>query len=197
MWSRGPYNIGFMVYQTGDQLHELMSLIRNLGDQVLAVKMVEPPHIQIQDLIVQPFKQRTQTQNSPFAAGMRFAAYSQARICDLPACMERTHLPTGAGVRFNLTLSDPIAAVLDETSPWRGVGGEYIVTLGPSSGAEKGHDAALPTLTATVNAFTRLWLGVRPASSLAVTDDLYGPAGLLDQLDWALLLPEPKLDWDF
>ena len=40
-----------------------------------------------------------------------------------------------------------------------------------------------PTLTATVNAFTRLWLGVRPATGLAVTDDLSGPPELLQQLD--------------
>jgi hypothetical protein len=194
---RGPYNIGFMVHRTGEQFLELMALIRNLGDQVLAVKMVEPPHIQVQDLIIQPFKQRAMTQNSPYAAGMRSAAYSQSRICNLPACMEHTHLRGRDSVRFNLTLTDPIAAVLDASSPWRGVGGDYVITLGPASGAEKGHDATLPTLTASVNAFTRLWLGVRPATSLAITDDLAGPASLLEQLDWALLLPEAKLDWEF
>jgi hypothetical protein len=48
-----------------------------------------------------------------------------------------------------------------------------------------------------VNAFSRLWLGVRPASGLAVTDDLAGPSALLEQLDRVLLLPEPKPDWDF
>jgi len=71
------------------------------------------------------------------------------------------------------------------------------VTLGPSSGAERGTDASLPTLTATVNALTRLWLGVRPATGLAVTDDLSGPLDLLQALDRAICLPEPKPDWDY
>jgi len=192
----GPYEISLMLYQSGEQFLELMALLKNLGDQVRLVKMREPRDIQLQDLIVQPFKQRQMTQNSPFAAYMRASAYSQMRICDLQACLARTRLHVDS-VRFNLALSDPIAACLDGKSPWRGVGGDYVVTLGPSSGAERGTDAALPTLTASVGAFTRLWLGVRPASGLAITDDLSAPPALLDQLDRVLRLPEPKPDWDF
>jgi len=77
------------------------------------------------------------------------------------------------------------------------VGGEYIVSLGHDSGAEPGCDEALPTCTASVNAFTRLWLGVRSATSLSVTDDLSGPKELLEELDWAFRLPEPHPDWEF
>jgi len=55
----------------------------------------------------------------------------------------------------------------------------------------------LPTMTASVNAFTRLWLGVRPASSLRFTDDLDAPAGLIETLDSVLRLPAPRPDWDF
>jgi hypothetical protein len=192
----GPYELSFVIYQTGDQLLELMALIKNMGDQVRMVRMREPRDIQLQDMIVQPFKQRQLTQNTPFAMGTRASAYWQMRICDLPGCLEKTHL-RGERVRFNLTLSDPIATALPEKAPWRGVGGDYVVTLGPASGAERGADAALPTLTASVGAFTRMWLGVLPASGLAVTDDLSGPPALLAQLDAALLLPAPKPDWDF
>jgi len=39
-------------------------------------------------------------------------------------------------------------------------------------------------------------MGVRPASGLAVTDSLSGPADLLSSLDHALLLPEPHLGWE-
>ena len=46
-------------------------------------------------------------------------------------------------------------------------------------------------------AFTRLWLGVRPATGLAITDDLHGPDDLLDALDERLRLPEPVADWAF
>jgi len=60
-----------------------------------------------------------------------------------------------------------------------------------------GRDPGLSTLTASVNAFTRLWLGVRPARGLAVTDELSGPPALLEELDWLLRLPDPKPDWDY
>jgi hypothetical protein len=48
-----------------------------------------------------------------------------------------------------------------------------------------------------VGAFTRMWLGVCPATRLAVTDNLRGPQGLLDDLDRILCIPEPHPDWDF
>jgi hypothetical protein len=94
-------------------------------------------------------------------------------------------------------LTDPVEYAPGEDSQWRGVAGDYVVTLGPSSGAEQGSDDALPTLSASVNAFTRMWLGVRPATGLAVTDNLVGPPPLLEALDAVLRLPDPKPDWDF
>jgi hypothetical protein len=71
------------------------------------------------------------------------------------------------------------------------------VRLGPTSGARSGREDALPTLTASVGAFSRLWLGVRPATGLAVTDGISGPPGLLAALDSLLRLPTPQPDWDF
>ena len=193
---RGPYSIRWMVFQTGEQFLELMALLKSLGDQVRMVNMDEPPGIQLQDLLDQPFKQRQISAKSSYATGIRCEAWWQVRICDLAECLARTHL-WGDTVRFNLRLSDPITAYLDETAPWRGVGGDYVVTLGPSSGAEPGSDAALPTMTATVNAITRLWLGVRPAAGLAVTGGLSAPPELLAQLDRLLHLPTPRVDWGF
>jgi hypothetical protein len=192
----GPYTVQWAAYQDYDQLLELLALLHNLGDQVHLVRMREPQGIQLQDLIAQPFKHRSVTAKSEFAQGMRAEAYWQGRICDLEGCLARTHL-SGETLRFNLDLSDPIEALLPEDAPWRGAAGRYVVTLGPSSGAERGTDTALPTLVATVNAFTRLWLGVRPATGLAVTDDLRGPRELLQALDRVLCLPEPKPDWDY
>ncbi len=193
---QGPYEIVWMSYQTADQFLELMALLKSLGDQVRLIKMREPQGIQLQDLIEQPFKQHQVSEGSKFASGIRAIAYWQMRICDLPGCLERTHLPMGP-VRFNLRLTDPIERMLDDDAPWHGVSGEYIVTLGPTSGAERGRDDTLPTLTASVGAFTRLWLGVRPATGLAITDELSGPMELLERLDRILCLPDPKPDWDF
>ena len=48
-----------------------------------------------------------------------------------------------------------------------------------------------------MNAFTRLWLGVRPASGLTLTDDLAGPDELLTALDEALRLPTANPEWGF
>jgi hypothetical protein len=110
--------------------------------------------------------------------------------------MAQTHLQ-GDKVRFNLRLSDPIDSLLDEKAPWHGLTGNYVVILGLSSSIETGIDKTLPTLVATIGAFTRMWFGVRPATSLAITDQLSAPQELLEKLDWILRLPEPKLDWDF
>ncbi len=192
----GPYNVEWVSFRTSEQFLELMALIRNLGDQVRLVRMREPQGIQLQDLIEQPFKQYQVSERSKFESRMHATAYWQVRICDLPGCLERTYL-RGDEVRFNLTLTDSIERFLDESAPWRGIAGDYVVTLGPSSGAEPGADASLPTLTTSVGAFTRMWLGVRPATGLAITDELSGPPELLERLDRALRLPDPKPDWDF
>jgi len=45
-----------------------------------------------------------------------------------------------------------------------------------------------------IKSIKRIWLGVRPATSLAITDQLSASQKLLEKLDWALRLPDPKLD---
>lgn len=192
----GPYHLHWITYQTADQFLELMALLKSLGDQVALVSMREPPGIQLQDLIDRPLKLRRVTDKSSFENRARSEAYWQMRICDLRKCLEQTHL-RGGETRFNLKLTDPIENLLDAEAAWRGVAGDYVVALGASSGAEPGRDASLSTLIATVNAFTRLWLGVRPATGLAVTDELSGPPSLLEELDWRLRLPDPKPDWEY
>jgi predicted GNAT family acetyltransferase len=192
----GPYFVPWLAYQNYEQFMELMALLKSLGDQVRLVRMREPQGIQLQDLLDKPFAEQRARWRGEMETYMRAAAPWQMRICDLPGCLADTRLPSGE-VWFNLSLSDPIERCLDENGTWRGVGGDYVVTLGPSSGAERGVNPTLPTLAATVNAFTRMWLGVRPATGLAVTDDLAGPPELLHALDAVLRVPEPKPDWDF
>lgn len=192
----GPYGIMWMTFQNVEQFRELLALLKGLGDQVRLVRMREPAGIQMQDLLLHPFRTRHATRGSEMESYMRAAAYWQVRICDLAGCLARTHLPSGE-VRFNLRLSDPIPAYLEESAPWRGVAGEYVVTLGAESSARPGTDPRLPTLAASVGAFTRMWLGVRPASGLAYTDELAGPPELLARLDDVLCLPQPRMEWDF
>lgn len=192
----GPLHVHWLVFQTREQFLELVSLLKSLGDQINLVTMQEPPGIQLQVLMDRPFKQARVTDKSLFATGMGARSEWQMRICDLPGCLARTHLP-GPAVRFNLRLSDPIAAYLDADASWRGVAGDYVVTLGPTSSAEPGNDPTLPTLATNVSTFTRLWLGVGPATGLAMTDSIAAPPELLAQLDRSLNLPQPRLDWDF
>lgn len=191
----GPYNVQYLVYRTREQFLELLALLKSLTDQVYTVQVHEPAEVQLTDFLRQPFKAHRMN-GGTHETGIEAYAWWQMRICDLPACLAQTRLPWGE-LRFNLRLSDPIEKYLDEKLAWRGVAGEYVVTLGAQSGAERGHDATLSTLTASVNAFTRLWLGVRPATGLAVSDDLQGPPELLEALNEVLRIPSPKPDWDF
>lgn len=194
---QGPHEVGFLAYETNDQLRELLAVLKSLGDQLYSLRLPEPPGVQVQDLVDKPFRHYGQTKGGKHEMRVEAYAWWQMRICDLAGCLARTHL-AGPAVCFNLRLDDPIARFLDEGTAWRGVGGEYMVTLGPECAAEAGADPALPTLEASVGAFTRLWLGVRPARGLAFTDRLSGPEGLLRDLERALgAVPEPHVNWAF
>ena len=193
---QGPYWINWMCYQNSAQFLELLALIRSLGDQVRLVSFIEPPNIQMQDFLKQPFRFRQLTEKSKFENKMKATAFWQMRICNLEKCLERTHLNC-ENLKFNLELNDPIENYLEKDSKWKGIAGNYIITLGKKSKAEKGNNKKLPTLRSSVGAFTRMWLGVRPATGLAVSDEISGAEHLLEKLDKAFCIPEPKPDWEF
>ena len=192
----GPYTVDWMVYETHEQLRELLGLLKGLGDQVPTIRMMQPPRVRIQDLLIEPIKERRVRRHSEYESGCIGMAYWQMRMCDIPACLAATSIDCEP-VRFNVTLTDPIADRLPEHAPWRGCGGEYTVAIGRESSSAPGHDASLPTMHASVNAFTRLWIGVDSATSIAFSDDLDGPPELLAQLDRSLRLPSPYPDWQF
>ncbi len=192
----GPYRVDWMAYRTREQFLELLALIRNLGEQVHSIRMHEPPGIQLQDFIRQPFKHRRLTERSPLEHRMTASAYWQLRILDLAPCVSAVRLACEP-VTFNLELSDPISDYLPEDATWRGVGGRYTIVLGPESSATEGISSGAPTMVTSVNAFSRLWLGVRPATSLSWSDDLDAPEDLLRTLDESIRLPAPYPDWDF
>jgi len=200
----GPYNIQWLAYENRSQLLELFSTIAGLGDQVNLISMEQPTGIQMQDLIEKPFTRRRISKKSKFETGCQTFAWCQSRICNLPAALEKTHLPGPDDITFNLELSDPISQHLSDElrNQWSGVGGTYRVTLGPDSNAEQVNksDSTLPTLQTSVNTFTRLWLGVQPPTGLAVTcPDLNAPEPLLNQLDHIMstLPTQPQPDWWF
>ncbi len=205
--SHGPYRVDMLAYQDGDQLMELLGLLKSFGDQVSLIEMPEPPEVQLQSLLDQPFRNRRNTRKSDYAASHQSEAWWQLRMLDVPACVERRHWP-GEKVQFNLTLTDPVSEYLPH-GPWRGCGGDYWISVGSGSFAQPGHRDDLPTLHASVGAFSRLWFGVASASSLAITDGFrtaepverglldFGASNLLERLDEALCMPLPRLGWDF
>ena len=192
----GPYIITWKAYQTKDQLLELLSLIKSLSDQVTQVGMLEFGEIQLQDLLKEPFRTRRASLKGKFEQITRASAYWQIRVLNLESCLQKTHLNT-PGIKFNLQITDPVSDYLDDDCKWQGISGHYIIELGSESSATKGESRSLPTLKATVNAFSRMWFGVRPASSLAITDQLQGEETLLQSLDDSLRMPTPHFGWDF
>ena len=190
----GPYSVWWLAYESGGQLLELLGLLHDLSDQVQHVWLREPPQIQLQDLLQRPYRNREHTRRAQHEHHMLADAGCQVRILDLAACIAAVE--ARSELAFNLELQDPVARFLPQDG-WRGVVGEYRVRLGAASGVEPGSDPALPTLRAGVGAFSRVWLGARPAVSAALTDDLSGPPELLAAIDDALALPAPHFDWGF
>lgn len=190
----GPYEIAVLAYEEPQQLLELLGFVRTLGDQVNSVTIAdEPPEVQLQDLIREPVRQRRVARLAGGSGALHQAiAEQQDRILDLGACIAAVRLRTPP-VSFGLRLHDPLEAL----GGWPGIGGTYTVRLGARSTVSDGADGELPVLEASVGAFTRLWLGVRPATGLTLTDDLHGPPQLLESLDEAFRLPAPRAGWSY
>lgn len=193
----GPLNVEWLIHEEPHQLEELLGLLKSLGDQYRSVTIAhEPPGVQLQSLLAEPLRQLSLA-NLGAAARPLHTSWSkvQWRILDLAACIEACTMP-GVDLTFGLRLHDPLA---DRWSaPWRGLGGDYTVHLGERSRVDVGPPSgSTPVLEASVGAFTRLWLGVRPATGLTITDALAGPPELIAGLDAAFGLPPPLPDWPF
>ncbi len=183
----GPYDVRDWAWRTTDQLLELLGLLRSLGDQVRTVIVPEPTAVQLAVLVRQPVRKKISRSTGEHRYQRWPSAWWQARILDLPTCLAA--LPPTEELYCNLSVSDPLG--LDA------VAGEWIVRFGTTTTVERGHEEDLPTISASVNALSRLWLGVRPASTLAATDDLEASPDLLATLDRLIALPRPDVQMDF
>jgi len=196
----GPWRVGWLAYRTPRQLRELLKLLSSLADQLKLIRLIEPPGIQMQSLVDRPFRRRGLSEGGKFDSTSRVFAWWQARILDLEACVAATRLPGSESVTFGLDLTDPVTEYLSPAAreKWPGVAGEWTVTLGPESRAERGAAKdGLPRLRTSVNTFTRLWVGAARPSDLAfLAPDLDAPTDLLTNLDRVLRLPPPRPDWD-
>ena len=190
----GPYSVYFIAYQTTDQLLELLGLLKSLSDQVYTIRMMEPPELQLQSLLQRPLRHQALTERSEHENTIESLAWWQARILDLPAVVSALDVLSNS-VSFNLTLQDP----LDDyaVAPNAGLSGDYRIDLGVKGSVASGHDDACMTLTASVNALTRMLLGVARPSQLALTDEFAAPAPLLEALDATVTLPRPVPGFEF
>ncbi|MCF7859237.1 MAG: GNAT family N-acetyltransferase [Candidatus Cloacimonetes bacterium] len=192
----GPLWVSWMAYQNLEQLMDLLALLKSFEEQILMIRMFEPPFINMQDFINKPFLTKRMTRKSEFQNYISTGSFWQFRILNLESCIEKTHLNCD-NLSFNLQLSDPISKYLAGNVKWHGLTGDYKVTLGQNSIAKKGTQKDLPTLKASVGAFTRLWFGILPASALVYSDGVEAPDELLKKLDNTLKLPVAHIDWGF
>jgi len=192
----GPYEILWMAYQNWDQFLDLLALMKSLGDQIRVMKLNEPTGIQFQDFLKRPFHHQVVSKKSDFSQTNRALAYWQMRINDIPKCVGLNQFDCEP-IEFNLKLTDPIESYLDSNADWKGVSGNYLIKLGNKSSAIMGENKKTPTLSCSVGAFTRLWLGANSASGLSVSDEFNAPTELVSTLDDVFRLPTPKPDWQF
>ena len=175
-------------------------MLHSMADQIHIVRMVEPPWLPLWDLLRRPWRRRALSIDSKHEAFVRGIPWWQVRMCDLDACMAAVRLPLDEDLRFNLELHDPIAEHLTDATKqqWGGLTGAYVLRLGRESAVEAhAPDADLPTLRASVNSFSRLWLGALSATGLAITSAAFdAPEALIRDLDRAWRLPRPWLAWD-
>lgn len=192
----GPIWIKWMIYQNLDQLMDLLALLKSFEEQYHCIRMIEPPQIQIQDYIKRPHLYRSITLKSQFNNETRATSFWQIRILNLEKCLSKTHLNCDK-FSFNLKLNDPIEKYISEDQSWKGISGEYIITLGNDCKAVKGKDKSLLCMEASVGAFTRMWYGIMPATSLVFSDGLIAENELLNKLDTIFRISKPHTDWEF
>ncbi|MBY5162145.1 GNAT family N-acetyltransferase [Salsipaludibacter albus] len=184
----GPWKVYALTYREPSGLLDLLGLLRLMGDQVHSVQVAEPAELSLEDVLDQPFRHRRATSKAEHAAHVEAFAHWQARILDLPAVVAARPW-AGTPVRFVVEVDDPLAHRDDVD--FDDVHGTWTVELASSSTATRGATDDLPVVRAGVGAFTRLLLGVAPASGLALVDQLDGPTELLARLDRALATARP------
>lgn len=192
----GPYEVHWMAYRNWDQFLELMGIIKSLEEQVRTIRMKEPPFIQLQDFIEKPFQLQTITGKSKFESRIKAIAYQQLRICNLKSCIEAVHTEKPE-YSFNLTLWDPINNYLDKDNQIENCQGEFTVTIGSRSSIKQGHSTNLPLVKGSINGFTRLWIGVLPAETIGLVEDMEIDESLQAKLTGTFYNPNARSDWDY
>ncbi len=192
----GPLHTGWLAYRNRHQFHDLMLLLRSMGDQIDLIQLMEPPGIQLQSIVKKPLAQRRRSFQDPLKrVDIRTLAWTQCRILDLKGAIDGMRCP-GEPCSFSLTLHDPVEGFLDGSMAWRGCSGEYTVHLSENSFVETGHTGGSPLMRCSLNTFTKMWNGTARPAMLPFTDRVEASEELLMDLERALFMPEPSFDWD-
>ncbi|NNF55585.1 MAG: sterol carrier protein domain-containing protein [Acidimicrobiales bacterium] len=197
----GPDRITQWAYQTPEQCLELLRLVQEWGDQVDVVRLTEPVWLQLQDFIVDPGAQLRRTKGSQTGAlRIEADAWWQARIVDLAACVEAMG-PVDEPFSVVVRIEDPVEPHLVNSGydgDWNGLDGTWRLSFGATHTAERISDGEPIDLETTINALTRWWLGVLPASTLVAMGAFECTADTADRMDTLTShLPKPQPGWDF
>jgi len=193
--SHGPVMVDWMAYRNYEQFRDLLGLLKSFEDQIFAITMPEPPLMQFQDFLDKPFRNYMKTAKSKYKFYNNARANHQFRILNIFKCIEKTSVRNN--VKFNLELNDPIKDFFDDDAEWKGISGEYVIELGENSRIKKGIDNRLPKIKTNVNNFTRMWMGVLPASVLQIYENFEGDEKLIKKLDDIFNFHKPCIDWGF
>ena len=127
---------------------------------------------------------------------MRSIAYQQLRICNLENCIKAVKYQ-GESYSFNLSLTDPINDFLEEGDKVYTCEGDFTVTIGTESSIKNGLIESLPLIKGNINGFTRLWIGIIPATTIGLVEDLQIDDVLIDNLVNTFYKPEARSDLDY
>ncbi|NNE97008.1 MAG: GNAT family N-acetyltransferase [Acidimicrobiales bacterium] len=197
----GPDNVIAWAYETPAQCLELLRLCQEWSDQTDVIRFTEPVWLQAQDFIDAPGTNRRRTHGSKASVSTEAFAWWQIRILDLAACV-RPMVAVEDPFDVVVDLSDPIGSHLVDSGydgSWEPLTGLWRLSFSESHSAERlpdGSEAA--DLTTSVNALSRWWLGVLPASALAAVGQMDGDPAIFERLDLLTAhLPRPQPGWDF
>ncbi len=196
----GPDRVVAWAYERPEQCLELLRLIQEWGDQVDLIGFIEPVWMQAQDLDAEPGHNSRRTKGSKVHVRTEADAWWQIRILDLQACISAM-APVSEPFDVVVEIDDPVADHLVESGfsgSWKPLTGVWRFSFGDTHSVQRLPSGGEVTLVTSINALSRWWLGVMPASALAVMGQMDADVQTLALLDSLTAhLPRPQPGWDF
>jgi hypothetical protein len=197
----GPDRVVAWAFQSPQQCLELLRLVQEWGDQVDLIRFIEPAWMQAQDFDADPVHNYRRTKGSKVHVRTDADAWWQVRIVNMDTCIAAME-PVAEPFEVVAEIEDPVADHLADSGysgSWEPLSGVWRLSFGRQHRAERLADTSRNVdLRTSVNALSRWWLGVLPASSLGVIRQMDASHDLLRLLDpLTAQLPRPHPGWDF